>query len=561
MSAALTLGVHELTAPADRLVTLPEFPHGHIPTIGYAVCDWVERNLIQPNGPTAGKPFRYTSDQVNFMLWAYALDRDARFLFNHLVRRLAKGSGKSPFAATYALVEFLGPVRLERFDDRVLGGCVGRAVSMPWVQIAATAESQTTNTMRYVRAFCPKNGQLARDYQIDVGKTILYRQPEGQLEVITSSYTAAEGAQTTASVGDETEHWLPAYNGPELMSTIVDNLTKTGGRMMETANSWKPGIGSVAEATWDDWVAQEEGRLQGEQRILYDARISPADVDMADPRELRAALEVVYRFCPWVDIDGIIGRIYRASAKPDDSKRKYLNRPTAPADSWFEEGLFGLLADPTVIVEPEDEVGLFFDGSKSRDATALLGVVIGGPRDGHVFVPRQVDGNPTVWEPNPKHDTDDEVPVELVDLAVEFVMSQHKVVGFFGDVAEWTSFVKITWPERYKDRLRVMAVPTGKQPQHIAWDMRSHVFEFTREVELVTDEVIEHRFTHDGNPILSRHVANARRMPNRYGVSIAKESPSSPNKIDAAICLVGARMVRRLVLAAGPAEKRSGVVW
>lgn len=335
MSLSSTLGGQELRAPADRLVTLPEFPHGHIRTLGYGVVDWVERNLRQPNGPDAGKPFRYQPDQVNFLLWAYAVDDDARFLFNHLARRLAKGSGKSPFAATFALAEFLGPVRLERFDDRALGGCVGRPESLPWVQIAATAESQTTNTMRFVRAFCPKNGQLARDYAIDVGKTKFYRLPEGTLEVITASFTAAEGAQTTAAIGDETEHWVPGNQGPEFMATISDNLAKTGGRMLETANAWRPGIGSVAEATWDDWVHQEEGLLKDEgQRILYDARVAPPDTDMSDPKSLRAALEHVYRFCPWVDVDGIMGRIWRKSARPDDSRRKYLNRPTAAEDAW-----------------------------------------------------------------------------------------------------------------------------------------------------------------------------------------------------------------------------------
>jgi hypothetical protein len=48
--------------------------------------------------------------------------------------------------------------------------------------------------------------------------------------------------------------------------------------------------------------------------------------------------------------------------------------------------------------------------------------------------------------------------------------------------------------------------------------------------------------------------------PNRYGVSIGKDSPSSPKKIDAAVCAVGARMVRRLYLASKPKKKRSGVV-
>lgn len=561
MSAASTLGVPELTAPADRLVTLPPFPHGSIPTLGYIAIDWAERSLKQPNGPSAGKPFRFTNDQVNFLLWAYALDEDARWLFNHLVRRLAKGSGKSPFAAAFTLIEFLAPVRLERFDDRELGGVRGRPVSMPLVQIAATAESQTSNTMRFVRAFCPKNGQLARDYELDIGKTQIYKQPEGTLEVITSSFTAAEGAQTTAAIGDETEHWLPSNQGPELMSTIVDNLTKTGGRLMETANAWKPGIGSVAEASWDDWVAQEEGRLQGEQRILYDARVAPADTDMSDPKSLRAALEHVYRHCPWQDIDAVMGRIWRASAKPDDSKRKFLNRPTAPADSWLEEGRWGLLADPDVKVGPDEPIVLFFDGSKSRDATALVACRVS---DGFVFVPRQVTGEPTIWEPDTSHDTDDVVPVELVDLAVDHVFNTHRVVAFFGDVREWESFVKITWPKRYGSKMKIKAQPTGKQPEIIAWDMRSRLFDFTREVELVAQEIDDQMFAHDGNPVVARHIANMRRHPNRYGVSVGKESPDSAKKIDAGVCVIGARMVRRLLLASGykvgASRGRKGVV-
>ena len=552
MSPTSALGNHASTAPADRLVTLPRFPVGQIPTLGFIAIDWAERNLKQPNGPNAGKPFRYAPDQVNFLLWAYAIDKDARWLFNHLVRRLAKGSGKSPFAATYALIEFLAPVRLDRFDDRVLGGVIGRPVSLPWVQIAATAESQTKNTMRFVRAFCPKNGQLARDYDIDVGKTQCYRQPEGTLEVITSSFTAAEGAQTTAALGDETEHWGPSNQGPEFMSTIIDNLTKTGGRMMETANAWKPGADTVAEASWDDWVAQEEGRLKGDQRILYDARVAPADCDMGDRDSLRSALEHVYAFCPWVDVDNVIGRIWRKSAAADDSRRKYLNRPTESLDSWTEAGQFALLHDPDVVVEPGDDIVLFFDGSKSRDATALVACRIA---DGHVFVPKTADSKPAIWEPETAHNTTDTVDVIAVDLAVEHISATYNVLAFFADVQEWESFVKINWPKLFPD-LVIDAQPTGKDQQPVAWDMRNHVYDFTRACELVLNEIGEKAFTHDGNAILSRHVANCRNRPNRYGTSVGKESKSSPNKIDAAVCMIGARMIRHLVLATPEWKKR-----
>ena len=544
-------------APADRLVTMPPFPlDGSIPTLGVGAVEWMRQNLIQPDGPNAGKQFQPASDQVEFLLWFYALGADARWLHNLAVRRQSKGKGKSPFAAALALFEFLGPARLDRFDDRVPWGCEGKPVAMPLVQIVAAAESQTKNTMRYVRAFCPKNGALAKKYDIDIGKTQFYKLPEGTLEVITSSFTAAEGAQATFAVGDEPEHWTSANQGHELNSTIVDNLTKTGGRMVHTCNAWKPGAGSVAEVAWDDWVAQEEGKLKGDQRILYDARVAPAltDDEMGDRDKIMPALEHCYEGSPWVDLENVIQRIWRASAKPDDSKRKYLNQPTAPADAWLAEGQWGRLADPLISVAPDEAVVLFFDGSKSRDATAIVACRVS---DGFVFVPRQASGDPTIWEPDTSHDNEDVVPVDLVDLAVDWVFLNHKVVAFFADVAEWESFVKIGWPERHAAKLKIKATPTGKQPEPIAWDMRSKLFDFTREVELVAQEVDDGLFAHDGNPIVARHVANMRRRPNRYGVSVSKESPSSAKKIDAGVCVVGARMVRRLLIASGYKERKN----
>jgi len=540
--------------------------------VGFAAAGWAERWLVQPNGPRAGRPFRFTKSQLIFLLWWYAVDENGEWLFNHGVRRLAKGSGKSPFAAVMALIEFCGPCRLERFDDRVPGGCRARPVDMPWVQIAATAESQTKNTMRMVRAFAPKGSPVVEAHGLDPGKTQYYKLPEGTLEVITSSFTAAEGAEPSFLVGDETEHWLPSNGGADLAATIEDNLAKSGARMLETANAWVPGSNSVAEASWDAWVAQEEGRLQDEAgRVLYDARIAPPDVDMSDYESLKAALEWVYGDCDWkrrydpvrdawvgkVDVAPIIKRIWSPKARPDDSQRKYLNRPVADRDSWVTPEEWELCAKPDRQLVPGEQIVLFFDGSKSRDATALVGCCMS---DGHVFVPRTADGRRTVWEPDPSHDSDDVVPVHDVDLAVKHQVDVFDVVAFFADVQEWESFVKVSWPAWFKAHakpLLVDAVPTGKDPQPIAWDMRSRTMEFTRAAELARAEIEGGEFTHDGDPVLARHVANMRVRPNRHGVSVAKESPSSPLKIDAGVCMIGARMVRQLVLASGK-KRRSG---
>ena len=545
--------------PTSRLATLPDWPWDPYSTsapitLGWEAIRWAESLLIQPNGPRAKRPFRFTRDQMRFLLWWYAMDDEGQWLFNHGARRLAKGSGKSPFAAVLALIEFCAPVRLARKDSRLPGGCSGRPVDMPLVQIAATAESQTANTMRMVRAFAPKHSAVVAECGLDPGKTKYYKLPEGTLEVITSSATAAEGAEGSFAVADETEHWVPSNGGPELMATLADNLAKSGSRLLETANAWKPGIGAVAEATWEDWVAQEEGRLRGESRILYDARIAPPDTDMSDPESLRRALEWVYGDCDWkrgpdgvLDVRPIMQRVWRKSARPDDSKRKYLNWPTAPDDAWTTPQAWAAMADPAHVVPDGAEIVMFFDGSKSRDATALIGCEVDS---GHVF-------EIGVWEPDPAHDSDDVVPVPLVDATVDLAFNRWRVLAFFADVKEWESFTKVTWPERYADRLLIKAVPGGKQPEPIAWDMRSHVYDFTMACEHTEAEIAERAFTHDGSAALARHVANMRRRPNRWGVAVAKETPDSPMKIDAGVCMIGARMVRRLLLASDAYKNRS----
>lgn len=515
------------------------------PTLGYLAAKWAEAHLVQPNGPRAGKPFRFTRDQLTFLLWWYALDEDAQWVFGHGARRQAKGSGKSPFAAVMALIEFCAPVRLERFDDRELGGVHGRPVSMPWVQIAATAESQTANTMRMVRAFAPKGSRVVEAHGIDIGKTKFYKMPEGTLEVITSSATAAEGAESSFIVGDETEHWLPSNGGPDLMATLADNLAKSGSRLLETSNAWKPGVGSVAEDTFADWVAQEEGLLRGAQRILYDARISPPEVDMSDPVALRAALEWVYDDCDWkrlpngqLDVQPIMERIWRKSSRPDDSKRKYLNRPTVALDAWVDPERLVALVDRDIVVDSSEPIVLFFDGSKSSDATALIGCRV---VDGHVFTLG-------VWEPDPG-DPDSVVDVADVDRVVDLTFQNHRVVAFFGDVREWESFVYTAWPLRYEERLQLKSAPNGRPPQSIAWDMRGHGYEFAKACEAAESDILDGSFTIDGHPALMRHLSNARRKAYRDAVTIGKESPNSAKKIDAAVCLIGARMLRRMVLA------------
>ena len=230
-------------APADRLVTLPP----GIPdlTLGWHANWWATVYLRHPNGPRAGLNWEYTESQLRFVLWWYSIRHDGRFGYQHGVRRLSKGTGKSPGASALSLTELLGPVRFAGIADTdvpllegngdnglpagwvQIGRVIGKPVAMPLVQIAGVSESATANTMRHVRAMTGKNSRVVRDYHLDPGKTVIYTPGGGQLEVITSSAASAEGAEVTAAFLDEPEHWTPASGGVELAATIDRNLAKS----------------------------------------------------------------------------------------------------------------------------------------------------------------------------------------------------------------------------------------------------------------------------------------------------------------------------------------------
>lgn len=547
--AGAPVGLDEsLAPPRERVETMPlGLPEL---TLGWGCIQWVTDNLVQPNGPKAGEPMRLTKGQVRFLLWFYAVDEDGRWLFNRAVRRLAKGSGKSPFAAVMALLELLGPVRVERFDSEAPGGVVGMPVKMPLVQVAATSEAQTANTMRMVRALSHKGTKLAKRYGLEVGKSYVETPEGGKLVQITSSATGAEGAELSFAVADETEHWTPSTGGQDLAETIDQNLTKTGGRLVETSNAWIPGVGSVAESTFDAWCMEQEGRTIATQGILYDAVVAPPNTVLNDEPDrdkgeisITEALEFVYADCWWVDIEPIKQKIWSPTYPVSRSRRFFLNQPNATEDAWVTLQEWSVLADPSVTVDDGDEVVLFFDGSKSRDATALVGCRMS---DGHVFTLG-------VWQPKPGEIVD----AASVNKAVFNAFERFKVVAFFGDVREWESYVKESWPREFKDQLSIWAVPSGKLPEPIAWDMRSHSYQFAEAAEMCLAEIQSGAFTHDGNWDTSRHIGNCRRAEFRGRGTVRKASKDSPDKIDAAVCVIGARMVRRLVLASSEWERRS----
>ena len=526
-----------LPAPRERTDTLPlELPER---TLGYHAAAWMMDNLVQPNGPRAGQPFIPTDRQIEFLAHFYALTHKGSFMYRQGIRRLSKGSGKSPFAAALCLFELLGPCRFDGFDRHEPFGVRAKPMSMPLVQIVATSESQTANTIRMVRAFCQKKGPLARKYDLEVAKTFIETPGGGKLQQMTSSAHSMEGGEVSFVVGDELEHWLPTQGGPAVLETIQQNAAKMGGRFMGTCNAWVPGEQSSAEAIFEAWCDQEDGLTRGKTKILYDARIAPPNTVLTDEPEegqvgLTKALEYVYEDCPWVNLESIKEQIWSPEYPESRSIRFFLNRPNAAEASWITLEEWTQLRKPDRKVEPGESIVMFFDGSKSNDHTALVGCCM---EDGHVFKIGH-------WKPEKPLGV---VNVAAVDAGVRKAFDTYNVVAFWADVREWESFTRTAWPEDFGDRLIVPAVRGGMSASPIAWDMRSHAYQFAEAAETAFTEIQQQTFTHDGDSALGEHVSNCRVNEFKGRWSVKKESPKSSKKIDLAVCMIGARMLYRHV--------------
>jgi hypothetical protein len=346
----------------------------------------------------------------------------------------------------------------------------------------------------------------------------------------------------TAAVLDETHLWTASNGGHRLATTIRRNLGKRDGRSIETTNTWVAGELSVAEQTakYADLVA-EGGYEQLDESIL---RWHPhADVeDLSDEPVLRAGLESLYSDYPWVNVDRIIAEIYDLGTPPAEARRFYLNQVSSEDDAWVAQHEWAARAQPAKVVADRDVITVGFDGSRRRsrgvtDATALVGCRVS---DGHLFPIR-------VWE-QPETVRDWEVPTVEVEAEIAAVFARYKVVGFYADPALWETFIA-SWEALYGGQLAVKA----SRDHPIQWRMnRPHVV--VEATEKLFSAIVDGEMSHDGSSVLTRHVLNARRRSSRSGVQIAKSSPDSANKIDAAVAAVLAWQARLDAVAAGLAQ-------
>jgi hypothetical protein len=485
-------------------------------TLGWQIAGWAAEYLQAENGG----PWKFTREQLRFVLHWYAVDENGRFTNRKGVLQRMKGWGKDPLLAVLCLVELVGPSRFSHWDEA--GEPVGIPHPRAWVQVTAVNQSQTTNTMALIPSLMTDH--FKAKYGVKDG-AVLIRALGGKvrLEAVTSSYRALEGKRTTFTLLNETHHWVSGNNGHKMYETIDGNATKQDSRYLAITNAYLPGEDSVAERMRESFNKILEGRM-ADIGFMYDS-IEAHPKTPLSAVALRIVIPKIRGDAVWLNVDSIIQSVMDATIAPSRSRRMWLNQIVAEEDAIYGPAEWDPLLDDSKVLKPNDEIVLGFDGGKSSDATALIALRV---RDMCAFVLG-------VWEkPDGPQGEDWTVPRSAVDSEVHEAFRLFDVKAFFADVALWESYIA-DWSETYGAGLSVSS-PSGKDA--IGWDMRGSQKGVTMAHERLMRSIFDAKLAHDGDLTLRRHVLNARRRTNNYGISFGKESKDSPRKIDAYAALM-----------------------
>ena len=490
------------------------------PTLGQQVGDWIEAHLVHGPGDVRGQPIVLTDEEWLFLYRAYEVYPQAHELagrrrFKRVVYSRRKGARKTELGAWIAIAEMDpdAPVRCDGFDTAVEP--VGRPIRDPYIPMVATTEEQSEDLAYGAAKAILENCTLGNSYFVGEER-ILHVDHPGTMKALAGAPNARDGARTTFQHFDET-HLFVSERLKNAHSTMLRNVPKrerADAWSLETTTMYAPGEESVAEISHLYAEEIRAGKLE-DPRLLFDHRQASETHDLDTQKGLRAAiLEASGDAIEWADVENIAAQWQEASANRDDGaknefRRFWLNQRRSLAHRAFPPDLWAGRAKPRRRVKGK-EVVLAFDGSYSRDSTALVGCTV--EASPHIFVV-------AAWEKPPRNPRW-RTPRHEVDDAIEAAMEDFDVLELVPDPPGWHHEIE-QWEQTYGE---VVVRFETNQPTR----MGPACDEFTQGLR-------DGEFTHDGDQRLARHVSHCVASQRGKHLVVTKEHPDSPLKIDLAV--------------------------
>lgn len=459
------------------------------PKAGAKRCEWFAKTYIKtPSGKGARSQFRVRPWQRKILQGVFP-SRGKRP--RQALVELARGQGKSTLACVLALYA--------AFADEV---------ESPEVLLVAANERQAERLLL----------KMWRMIQLDdrlMNRCELYKSANrieigfngGTIMALPSRFDALQGYDPTFVILDEAH-----VVDQEVYDALVTSLAKRPTSCLLTIST--PGDSQETLL----WRLVQHARSGDDPDLVYVTFEAPPGCDPWDKAAWKEANPALGDF---LHMDGLESAARSMLPHRENQfRRLHLCQWSGSEDHWIPWGVWDGRAVRERVVLPDTPICVGFDGSWTRDATALIGVTVPQFEDElpHLFVLGLWEHDRPGWR----------VPLDEVTEAVSYAFRTFDVVEMVVDKAHWRSEVE-RWRLEFGET-RIIDMPQSAQRMVPATD---------RLYQAVMDGTV----THDGHDGLSRHMHNAVAVEKPGGVQIhkpknapAKDSPVG--RIDAAVASI-----------------------
>lgn len=497
------------------------------PTLGWQALDWMHAHLVHGPGDIKGVPLSRVPLHVElqaFVLRCYEVfpkdhRRAGRRRFKRCALSRRKGFAKTEAGAFVGIGEMdpTAPVRTLLDEEgrpvfKRRGAKdwewdpgpgdpkdwvpVGVAVSDPYIPVVATTEEQSADLGFGVIREILLNCELGNSYVI-TEERVVHRVEPGKMQALASAPNARDGALTSFQWFDET-HLFVQDRLRAAHATMLRNVPKrrdADAWSLETSTMYGPGEESIAEATHAFALAVLEGQLE-DADLLFDHLESTLDHDEA---------------------------LRKMPLKRVRSSKRWIN-PDAVKSLGSERDL-----------EPGEMIVLGFDGSDTRDSTALVAATV--EAEPHIVVVGH-------WE-RPPRNLSWRVSRGDVEKTLRWAIDRFTVVelapdpwGWWKEIEEWEAEWGIGSddPPGLVTRYPTKATARfGPACDAMGQALKDRTATFRR---IVGDAREDERAAQDR--ALVRHFANCVPVLRSGYTVVTKEDKDSPNKIDLAVAAITA---------------------
>ena len=530
-----------LTVPQDK---------AFYPTLGPLVCEFIENHLVFGPGDLRGEPARLDDEKRALIYRMYEVypqghEQSGRRRFKRCALSLRKGSAKTEFAAWIAAAELHsdGPVRCVGWTKK--GEPIGGPVTDPYIPMVAYTEEQSEDLAYGALRIILELSDISGDFDIGLERIMRVR-GDGKAVALATAPDARDGARTTFQHFDETHRFtLPRLiKAHQSMMANIPKRRLADAWSLETTTAPEPGTGSVAESTMDYARSVADGTVT-DSRLFFFHRQASDQNDLESESGIRAAvIEASGPVAAWSDVDSIVEQWRDPTTDRSYFERVWLNRLVRSSTQAFDVRRWNELETEDNPVRPGDMIVLGFDGAMFHDSTGIVATHV---KTGYQWVPG-------VWE-CPVGRKDWQVPVGEVDALMRSLFKDYHVWRLNADPPYWQAWIA-------------------------AWagdpDMGDKVFEWwTNKRRLMSlalegfeTAIKEGSVSHGGDPRLTRHLGNSRRVElpgwkDEQGKGlwlIQKERPDSPHKIDLAMAAVLSWTARTQAIADGMLQDEPDVL-